>query len=378
MAALAGVLISGAIGLMDLAALRPAWEALRNRAQHRGDIVGSALVMLCVTGIAVHWSLLSAVALGLLLALMVFAASMARDVVRRVYANPVGRSRIRRPAADAAVLMAEGRRIVVIELEGAIFFGSADSVSKRVTRALDEGARYVILDMRRVSRVDHSGARRLLQACSRFWRDEVRLSLAYVRPGMAVWDYLTELRIMEELDQSHVHPSLDGAIEAAETALLRERGMPEHVVLTPEEALQSLNVPPATVAPLLAEMERVSFAAGEMVIRAGDGATDVWLLLSGLLEVSLPLAGGDARLRTRLATLAPGALVGEMALLSGQPRSADVMARTAVDCLRFEVATMERLRREQPELAYHLLAGISLQVQQNLRQANMTISSLEE
>jgi hypothetical protein len=43
-----------------------------------------------------------------------------------------------------------------------------------------------------------------------------------------------------------------------------------------------------------------------------------------------------------------------------------------------EVATMERLRREAPELAYHLLAGISLQVQQNLRQANITIGSLEE
>ncbi len=378
MAALAGVLISGALGLMDWAALRPAWEALRNGAQHRGDIIGSALVVLCVSGIAVRWSLLSAVAVGLLLALAVFAASMARDVVRRVYANPVGRSRIRRPEADAALLLAEGRRIVVIEVEGAIFFGSADSVSARVQRALRDGARYVILDMRRVSRIDHSGARRLLQACNRFWRDGVWLSLAYVRPGMAVWNYLTELRLMTELDQTHIHPSLDGAIEAAETALLRESGMPADFALTPEAGLRALHIPEAAIAPLLTEMERVSFAAGELVIRAGENAGDVWLLLSGQLDVTLPMAGGDARLSTRLATLAAGSLVGEMALLSGQPRSADVLARTAVECLRFEVATMERLRRDHPELAYHLLAGVCLQVQQNLRQANMTISSLEE
>ncbi len=378
MAALAGVLISGGIGLMDWAALRPAWEALRHGAQHRGDIIGSAVVMLIVTGIAVRWSLLPAVALGLLLALMVFAASMARDVVRRVYANPTGRSRIRRPEADAALLRTEGRRIVVIELEGAIFFGSADRVSARVHQALGDGARYVILDMRRISRIDHSGARRLLQACNRLWRDDVRLSLAYVRPGMAVWNYLTELRMMPELNQAHVHPSLDGAIEAAEVALLRELGAAEAKALSPEDGLRALRIPEDAIAPLLARMDRVGFAAGDLVVRAGDQAGDVWLLLSGLLDVTLPLAGGDARLRTRLATLAAGSLVGEMALVSGQPRSADVVARTAVQCLRFEVATMELLRQEQPELAYHLLAGVCLQVQQNLRQANMTISGLEE
>ena len=380
MAALAGVVIASGIGLLDLAALRPAWAALRSKAQHRGDIIGSAVVVLTVTGIAVRWSLLTAVALGMLLALMVFAASMARDVVRRVYANPTGRSRIRRPEGETAVLLAEGRRIVVVELEGAIFFGSVDRISSRVQRATEAGARYVILDMRRVSRIDHSGARRLLHSCNQFWREGLHLSLAYVRPGLAVWDYLSELGLMPQLQQQHVFASLDAAVEVAEMRLLQDQDAPPQQALSPEEGLRSLRIPEAVIPGLLGHMERMSFPAGDLVIRAGENASDVWLLLSGLLDVTLPLSGGPgaAPLRTRLATLTPGALAGEMALLSGQPRSADVLARTAVDCLRFEVATMERLRREAPELAYHLLAGISLQVQQNLRQANMTIGSLEE
>jgi SulP family sulfate permease len=159
--------------------------------------------------------------------------------------------------------------------------------------------------------------------------------------------------------------------------LLAELGGPPQQALSPADGLRALRIPEAVIPGLLAHMDRVSVPAGDLVIRAGESASDVWLLLSGLLDVTLPLAG-PAQLRTRLATLTPGALAGEMALLSGQPRSADVLARTAVDCLRFEVATMERLRREAPELAYHLLAGISLQVQQNLRQANITIGSLEE
>jgi MFS superfamily sulfate permease-like transporter/CRP-like cAMP-binding protein len=377
MAALAGVVIAGGIGLLDLAALRPAWLALHSKAQHRGDIIGSALVVLAVTGIAVRWSLLTAVAMGMLLAVMVFAASMARDVVRRVYSNPTGRSRIRRPEGEIALLIAEGRRIVVVELEGAIFFGSVDRITNRVQQAMAAGARYVILDMRRVSRIDHSGARRLLHSCNQFWRQGQHLSLAYVRPGLAVWDYLNELGLMPQLQQQHVFASLDAAVEVAEVRLLQDQDAPPQQALSPEEGLRSLRIPDAIIPGLLAHMERMSFPAGDLVIRAGDNATDVWLLLSGLLDVTLPLAGAN-KLRTRLATLTPGALAGEMALLSGQPRSADVLARTDVDCLRFEVATMERLRQEAPDLAYHLLAGISLQVQQNLRQANMTIGSLEE
>jgi CRP-like cAMP-binding protein/anti-anti-sigma regulatory factor len=302
---------------------------------------------------------------------------MARDVVRRVYSNPTGRSRIRRPEGEIALLIAEGRRIVVVELEGAIFFGSVDRITNRVQQAMAAGARYVILDMRRVSRIDHSGARRLLHSCNQFWRQGQHLSLAYVRPGLAVWDYLNELGLMPQLQQQHVFASLDAAVEVAEVRLLQDQDAPPQQALSPEEGLRSLRIPDAIIPGLLAHMERMSFPAGDLVIRAGDNATDVWLLLSGLLDVTLPLAGAN-KLRTRLATLTPGALAGEMALLSGQPRSADVLARTDVDCLRFEVATMERLRQEAPDLAYHLLAGISLQVQQNLRQANMTIGSLEE
>ena len=376
MAVLAGVVISGAVMLLDLGALRAAFASARGSTQYRGDIFGSAAVMLAVTGIAVHWSLLSAVAVGLLLALMVFAASMARDVVRRSYHNPTGRSRIRRNDADTALLLEHGGRIVVIELEGAIFFGSADRVAAEVQAVLDAGAQYVILDLRRVSRVDQSGARRLLQACNRFWRQGVQLSLAYVRPGLVMWDYLSDLRLLAELRQEHVFGSLDAAVEAAEAALLRALDAAGQDALSPEQALRLLSIPEASVPALLAQMQRVSLAEGEVVIRVGEQASEVLLLLSGLLDVTLPLSEGD--LRVRLATLAPGALVGEMALLSGQPRSADVVARQAAECLRFEVATMDRLRREQPDLAYQLLLGITMQIQQNLRQANVTINNLEQ
>ncbi len=380
MAALAGVVIAGAWRLVDLEGLRPVRRATRAGARHRSDVIGSALVILVVAGIAVKWSLLTAVAVGLLLALAVFATAMSRQVVRRSYSNPIGRSRIRRPDAETRVLLAEGKRIAVLEIEGAIFFGSAEQVGREVRRLTEAGAEYIILDMRRVSRIDHSGARRLVRTCAQFWRGGLHLSLAYVRPGLAVWDYLEDLDLLAGLRRQSVFASLDAAIEDAEVALLAAHGGGTEVVLTPAEGLAALGIPPETVAMLLPLMQPVTLAKDEVVIRAGESARSVWLLLSGQLDVTLPLATsrGTSGLRTRLATLMAGALVGEMALLSGTPRSADVVARTRAECLRFEVETMTRLRQEAPDAAYQLLAGISLQVQQNLRLANMSISGLEE
>ena len=189
-------------------------------------------------------------------------------MVRRSYTNPTGRSRIRRNDADTTLLVEHGAQIAVIELEGAIFFGSADRVAAEVQAALTAGARHVILDMRRVSRIDNSGARRLLQGCNRFWRQGTQLSLAYVRPGLVVWNYLSDLNLLGELQQEHVYGSLDAAVEEAEERLLRDLGAAENPALSPEQALRLLSIPEASVPALLARMERVSLAAGDVVIRA--------------------------------------------------------------------------------------------------------------
>ncbi|MSP00317.1 MAG: cyclic nucleotide-binding domain-containing protein [Acetobacteraceae bacterium] len=375
-AAIAGVLIATGLRLVDLDGLRPGWRALRHGGRHRVDVLCSALVILVVAGIAIRWSLVAAVGVGIPLSVVVFAAAMGRDLVRRAYRNPIGRSRLRWPEQETAVLIAGGARIAVVEIEGAIFFGSVDTIARKIEAERADGADYVVLDTRRITSVDLSGARRLVQICNRLWQEGVHLSLAYVRPGMAVWDYLKELALLDRLRKSHVFPSLDAALEAVETALLTASGTAAQENLTPEAALRGLGLPEDAVSALLPHLTEVRFEIGDLVIRAGEEARSGYLLLSGRLDVTIPLTS-TAALRTRLTTITAGTLVGEMALLSGAPRSADVVARTAAVCLRFDAETVAVLRRDRPEVAYHLLTCIALQIDRNLRLANMTIASLE-
>ena len=66
----------------------------------------------------------------------------------------------------------------------------------------------------------------------------------------------------------------------------------------------------------------VDFAAGSAICRRGDVGDAMYIVQSGSVEVRLGI-GPDS---TALYRLGPGDCVGEMALLTGQPRSADVVA----------------------------------------------------
>ena len=67
-----------------------------------------------------------------------------------------------------------------------------------------------------------------------------------------------------------------------------------------------------------------------------------------------------------------------MALLSNAPRSADLVARGAVRCLRLDPDGLAALRIDAPDSAWFLLKAIALQIELNLRLANAAIASYEE
>ncbi len=75
-----------------------------------------------------------------------------------------------------------------------------------------------------------------------------------------------------------------------------------------------------------------SVSAGDVLIRQGDtAAQSAWVVLNGEFEVLI-----DAKPR---AVIKRADLVGEMALLHGQPRNADVIARSEASVLRVDRAT---------------------------------------
>jgi len=78
----------------------------------------------------------------------------------------------------------------------------------------------------------------------------------------------------------------------------------------------------------------------ERIIRKGDRGDAVFFIVSGAVEVSLP--AGPVRLGS-------GEFFGEMALLSGRPRQADIMALTYCRLLVLRKADFEQFMTANPE-----------------------------
>ena len=92
---------------------------------------------------------------------------------------------------------------------------------------------------------------------------------------------------------------------------------------------------------------------GARLFSRGDPGDAVYLLLAGELEVSLPQLEGDS---VWLAQLGPGSLVGDMALLDGEVRSADVIAARRCRLLRLSRTPFITALEQEPTAAMRLLS----------------------
>lgn len=107
-------------------------------------------------------------------------------------------------------------------------------------------------------------------------------------------------------------------------------------------------------------LQWVELAAGEKLFEQGDPGDSMYVLRTGALGVCVRHNDGS---ETLIDQLGPGALVGEMALISGQPRSATVYAVVDSGLIRLTEASVDRLTALRPEAADTLEATVTPRVQ---------------
>jgi CRP-like cAMP-binding protein len=99
----------------------------------------------------------------------------------------------------------------------------------------------------------------------------------------------------------------------------------------------------------LASAIRVApFAAGEVVTRQGAKANWLYVLSEGRVDVCVATATGEMQ---KVNSLTAPAYFGEMALMTGAPREATVVATGDIECLRVGQNAFRRLLESRPEIA---------------------------
>jgi len=93
------------------------------------------------------------------------------------------------------------------------------------------------------------------------------------------------------------------------------------------------------------------FVQGDIMMRQGASAHWLYILISGVADVFLELPDGGRR---RLDSIHGGSFLGEMGLMTGDPRSATVIAQSEVLAYRLDKESFQKIMDKRPELAVEI------------------------
>ena len=116
-----------------------------------------------------------------------------------------------------------------------------------------------------------------------------------------------------------------------------------------QEVLPLADLPHRELAALGATADRASVVAGTVLARQGEVGREAFLVISGEVDV--------VRDGVTLARLGSGEVVGEMALLGGWYRTADVVAVDDVEVVVFDVRSFTSALESSPALRRHVDAA---------------------
>ncbi|OYW06505.1 MAG: hypothetical protein B7Z61_02280 [Acidobacteria bacterium 37-71-11] len=105
--------------------------------------------------------------------------------------------------------------------------------------------------------------------------------------------------------------------------------------------------PPAALERLISTTAVRSFAAGEKIVREGDRGASWFLIEEGEVEVQTTDPSGRHLL---LAQLGPGEFFGEVAVLTGKPRTATIVARNGVTTIEISRQDLDQIAAAHPEV----------------------------
>jgi CRP-like cAMP-binding protein len=107
-----------------------------------------------------------------------------------------------------------------------------------------------------------------------------------------------------------------------------------------------MNIPTQRVQNVIATLQASQIRAGETIVRQGAPADKFFIVVEGIAEV---LRDEDGETRS-IASLGPGQLFGEVAIMRDQPRSATVRAKTNTKLLALERDTFRDLIAQAMEI----------------------------
>lgn len=286
--------------------------------------------------------------------------------IRRSSNATFQQSRRLRNTLEESQLAEQGAQLRILHAQGVIDFADCELLLAELQRLSGE-ARVILLDLAQVTEVQ--------SLCWPLLASQFELLRQLGIP--LVLSRCQHLPLDPALTPYPRFTNFDEALEAAENLVLGGAldALPE-AGDQPSWCDVLSDVDPELIRPMM-RLRRLE--PGEAVIERGQAGDSLFIAQSGLYSTTVDLQELDGQLRaTRMATFAPGMCFGEIAFITGLPRSADVVCTTGGFCWELLREDFDQLRLDHPQTAIQLLLALARDLGDKLGRTNVQLSLMEQ
>ncbi len=339
----------------------------------------AVIVLIFVTVVAFGFAI--GIVAGIVAAVLIFVYQSSQvDIIRHQVSGRDYQSRVDGAPRRDDLLKKHGDAILIVKLQGFLFFGTANRLRRRLqaylARTASKNVEFLILDFRRATGLDSS-------AISSFMRLEQiarHHGITIILTGLSDVAHRALLRSDLKLgnDSSiRVEPSLEAGLKWSEDALisqLDEESVPE-ISRTLTAVLLDVVKDSAAAAVVASYCQREIVGPGTKLIEQGAASNEMFFIESG--DAAVMVSEDDAA-PVQIATVGPGAIVGEIAFYLDDKRTGTVVAENQMVVWRFSTAAMRRLNVEAPDAALLFHQGMAAMLSKRLSRTNRLVSFLSD
>ncbi|NKB35117.1 MAG: cyclic nucleotide-binding domain-containing protein [Pseudomonadales bacterium] len=340
--------------------------------------VSDYVVVLLILVVIIFSDILQGVTFGFFVAIILFVVNYSQLSVIKIETNGSDHaSNVDRDLETRELLNKEGNRVLILILQGFIFFGTADKLITAIrTRIMDrEGGHfdYLVLDFHHVSQLDTSAIvtfSKLAQLSDRVGfhvvisgADEKSIK-QLVKHGFFTFGEQTWERNYKE--------HLDTAVDWCERRLLSELDRAdEDGNLDLDDVLRRIAYEEGDVKLLASFFEIEDRGPGEYLFMEGDKGDSLYFVGGGTVVVVLKIPNQQEQI---LRKYKAGAILGEMAIYTGDNRTASVRIEKDAKLFRLDKQKLEEMGKKFPASTAALHTYIVRVLSERLSRANRNLS----
>ena len=320
---------------------------------------------------------LQGVGLGLAIAIILFVVNYSRiDIAKDELTGVSYQSNMERPFEQRQLIKSMGEGILILRLQGFLFFGTSQSLVGQIQlRAKDPAQkklRFLILDFQHVTALDASAIFsfvRLKQMASAH-----QFYLVFTDINRDIKTRLARNGLDENEAMIRFFATMDYGMEWCESKLLLEEGGSSIIRAGTLHAQLKRLLPSAEqVEKFLGYLERQEAQEYHILINQGDPPDCMYFIDSGEVTTRLQISRGNF---IRLKSQQGGTMVGEMGLFLNQSRSATVVVSKPSVLYRLSLQAYDRMTKEDPQLAFYLYQWIGRVLSVRVAENNSTLEVL--